>query len=393
MSLDVEVNPRDLEDEYVSGLNRSFGHWGDRRTYEWAFEREVGARAADLMVLRDGGQIVAGSAVSYRQVRSGEEAFLTGVMTGSWTLPQARGKGAFSRVIDESRRLLAARGGTALIAFVTHDNASRRRLVAAGCLEVPTWYVVSNSATPRPASALAVEPSTVTVDELFRAYRRWQSAGPGAYVVYPSVEVWSSQYLERPLPVERLAVAGCHCLVERAASSDRALWIAGRDPAAAVAALLARAIETERQLFFFTAQARLARTGIDLGMVAKPGSITVLDAIETPAEGLSRSGRARGVAVTGWRPRLTGVAGADSLLGNFFLNVPIGVIAMFVAMRTVTESVSEEERPARHPGPGARDGGALQPDLRWRSLRATRWRPRSRSGCSPRSSSCRSTCS
>lgn len=257
--------------------------------YKWAFEREVGARAADLMVLRDQGVIVAGSAVSYRTVRDGDNEILIGVMTGSWTLPEARGHGAFSQVIVESRRLLAARGGTVLIAFVTQDNASRRRLVAAGCLEVPTWYVASNAETLPPADAPIVEPSNLTAHELFRVYRHWQAEGPGAYVVYPSVDIWASQYLDRPLPVERVTAAGGHCLVERSAASDRILWIDGRDPSAAVAALLARAVGTERQLFMFTAQAALAQAGIDLGMVAKPGSITLLDALEGQGDGRGHS--------------------------------------------------------------------------------------------------------
>ncbi len=154
MVLDIEVNPRGLEDDYLAGLNRSFGRWGDRSMYSWDFERQVGARVADLMVLRDQGRIVAGSAVSYRTVRYRDEVLLVGIMTGSWTLPEARGHGAFSLVIEESRRLVADRGGTVLTAFVTRENASRRRLVAAGCLEVPTWYVASNAETsppPRPA--------------------------------------------------------------------------------------------------------------------------------------------------------------------------------------------------------------------------------------------------
>lgn len=282
MQLDVEINPTGMEDEYLSGLNRSFGDWGDRSTYRWDFEREVGTRPADLMILRDQGKIVAGSAVSYRIVRYGVDELLIGVMTGSWTLPEARGRGAFSQVIDASRRLVASRGGTALIAFVTQENASRRRLVAAGCLEVPTWYVASTNETVAPTDAPVVEPGSATVEELFLAHRRSQSGGNAAHVMYPSIEVWASQFLDRPLPVERLTAAGCHCLVERSPVSDRVLWLDGRDPSAAVAALLARAVDAGRQLFVFTTQAGLAQTGVDLGMAAKPGSVAVLHALYGP---------------------------------------------------------------------------------------------------------------
>ena len=278
MTLAVEINPSGLGDVYITGLNQSFGHWGDREMYRWAFEREVNARPADLMVLRDDHEIVAGSAVSYRIVRFEGIESLVGVMTGSWTLPAARGRGAFSQVIDESRRLVASRGGDTLIAFVTQENASRRRLVAAGCLEVPTWYVASNEQTVGPIDAPSVRPSTATVDELFRAYRGWQESGAGASVVYRDSDVWAAQFLDRPLPVERLAVAGCQCLVEHAPASDRVLWIDGQDPAIALAGLLTRAVAMGRQLFVYTLQGELAEALVELGMVAKPGFLAILDA-------------------------------------------------------------------------------------------------------------------
>ena len=277
MTLTVEINPSGLEDTYIAGLNLSFGHWGGREVYRWDFEREVNARPADLMVLRDDHEIVAGSAVSYRTVRFESIESLVGVMTGSWTLPAARGRGAFSQVIDESRRLVASRGGDTLIAFVTQENASRRRLVAAGCIEVPTWYVASNEQTVGPADAPVVSSSTATVDELFRAFRSWQENGAGASVAYGNSDVWAAQFLDRPLPVERLAVAGCQCLVEHAPASDRVLWIDGPDPAIAVAGLLARAVAMGRQLFVFTLHAGMAEALVELGMAAKPGSLTVLD--------------------------------------------------------------------------------------------------------------------
>jgi hypothetical protein len=289
MAFELSVNPAGVEDEYLAGLNRSFGHWGDRSDYRWDLERQVGARVADLMVLRLGGAMVAGSAVSYRMVRFRGEEFLVGIMTGSWTLPEARGLGAFTRIISESRRLVAASGGSLLIAFVTCDNASRRRLVAAGCLEVPTWYVLSTAETLAPLGVSDVTLSARTVDELYRAHLCWLDASPGAHPVYPSAEVWGSQFLHRPLPVERLATAGCDCLVERSADSDRVLWLVGADPSAGIAALLARAVAAQRQFFFFTVDAVLARAGAALGMAVKPGSITVLDAREAPDSPASSS--------------------------------------------------------------------------------------------------------
>lgn len=277
MVLRAEINPSGVADTFLAGLNRCFGHWGDHSTYAWGFEREVGARAADLIVLRDEGLIVAGSAVSYRMVQLDGYQIMVGVMTGSWTLPEARGRGAFGQVIHESRTLTAARGGSLLIAFVTHENASRRRLVAAGCAEVPTWYVVSDPDRPTPSRAAAVEPATATSQELFQAHGDWLAGESGASFVYPSAEVWTSQFLVRPLPVEVVRAAGARCVIERAATSDRVIWTDGRDGPAALAALLKRANGAGRQLFLFTMDPALAQSGADLGMLARPGSLTILD--------------------------------------------------------------------------------------------------------------------
>ena len=170
-----------------------------------------------------------------------------------------------------------------LIAFVTHDNASRRRLVAAGCLEIPTWYVASNHETMAPAEAAVVEPSTAPVAQLFRDFKRWQGRGAGASVFYPSLEVWASQYIDRPLPVERLTAAGCHCLIERAPSPtgscgsmariDPRQWpLSWREPS-----------QRDGSCSFSRWRPGLSRLGIDLGMVAKPGSITVLDPLDQHA--------------------------------------------------------------------------------------------------------------
>ena len=71
------------------------------------------------------GRPVAGSAVSYRRIRHGGRELLAGIMTGSWTLPEARGRGAFGQAIEESRRLVASHGGEALLAFVEPDSRGR----------------------------------------------------------------------------------------------------------------------------------------------------------------------------------------------------------------------------------------------------------------------------
>jgi hypothetical protein len=283
--LDLEVNPPGSIDEYLAGVNRCFTGWGGDAEYRWAFVRAVGAPPADLLVLRDGPALVAGSAVVYRTVGTERGDVLVGIMSGSWTLPEARGRGAFSRLIVESQRLVAAHDGAALIAFVTHDNASRRRLVAAGCREVPSHYLFSTADTTGPHAAPAVATTPVDVEALYRAHMAWVEAGRGAHPRYASAAEWAGQYVLRPLPVEHVAVGGCEALIERSPSSDRVLWLVGGDPGAALAGLLDRALRSGRQLFLYSMDDAVVEAANRLGLTDKPGSLTVLDVPGGPGAG------------------------------------------------------------------------------------------------------------
>ena len=87
----VHVNPPAIQDEYLRCLNTVFGNWGDAEKYFWYFQRKTSFPDPDLMVLKERDRTLAGSAVSYRQIRfpNGGDAVI-GIMTGSWTLPEAR---------------------------------------------------------------------------------------------------------------------------------------------------------------------------------------------------------------------------------------------------------------------------------------------------------------
>src|SRR4051812_19943519 len=123
--LTIDRNPDGIGSEYLRSLNACFPHWGDETVYNWCFERPVAGLKADQMIIRLNGSVIAGSAVSYRTIRfpHGPTA-LAGIMTGSWTLPEARGQGCFTRMIEESVSLAASRGCAGLLAFVTEDNPS-----------------------------------------------------------------------------------------------------------------------------------------------------------------------------------------------------------------------------------------------------------------------------
>src|SRR4051812_39963144 len=107
----VEQNPANIRADYLAGLNRCFDHWGGDARFDWALARSFDGQLSDLLVVREKGTIVAGSAVIYRNVRLGNAGpFRVGIMSGSWTLPEARRRGHFERMIEASQRCAAERG-------------------------------------------------------------------------------------------------------------------------------------------------------------------------------------------------------------------------------------------------------------------------------------------
>src|SRR5688572_29171535 len=100
------------EQRYLDALNVCFDGWGGREMFDWCFRRRCADRLPDVLSLWVEGRRVAGSAISYRHIAlPGGAPATAGIMTASWTLPEARGTGAFQRLIRASLEQVAASGG------------------------------------------------------------------------------------------------------------------------------------------------------------------------------------------------------------------------------------------------------------------------------------------
>lgn len=279
--MDVTINPADPAGRYLASLNACFPNWGGETAFRWAFGRTVRGPAADVMMLSEGGELLAGSAVSYRTLRtaSGQEA-LIGIMTGSWTLPAARGRGCFTRVIEESVRLVSDKGGGFLLAFVTETNASFRRLEAAGATLYPTTYLVS---APTEATGAAIACVEHTAADVLAAPERWFEAfearrAAGSRFLYGSAAEWAGQFLGRGgvCSVVELAGLGFAC-VEQHGDFDRLQGLAPERPeshGALVEALRTRAAARGRRVFLFESEGGATFEGLG----SSPGYLTALAA-------------------------------------------------------------------------------------------------------------------
>ncbi len=206
-------------DEHLAGLNRSFDNWGGRDRLDWVL-RPFGGQSHDVFAAVESGGPIAGSIVSYRYIGYGDQTDLVGIMTGSWTDPPARGRGMFTSMIEHSALLAGERGAVALLAFVTSENASRRRLEAAGSVMVPTWYLSVPAATDHPWAEVDDADSALELVDAARSAR----GGDVARFAYPSLADLRGQLVERSPDVRILATdAGDIAVVERAGSTARVL--------------------------------------------------------------------------------------------------------------------------------------------------------------------------
>lgn len=125
----VIINPVNFKANYIEYLNQCFSNWGDEIQYSWTFERKVGNYSSDIIVLaNEEDEIIAGSGLSFRNIKTQQDEIIEiAIFTGSWTLPNARGRGCFTQIIEVFEKICIEKKIPYLTAFVTESNGSYRR--------------------------------------------------------------------------------------------------------------------------------------------------------------------------------------------------------------------------------------------------------------------------
>ena len=201
----VQVNPPQIDDEYLSCLNLAYNPWGNRQQFEWCFRRESSYPDPDLVVLKIDNEMAAGSGVTYRRVTfAGGSTITVGLVTGAWTLPQFRDQGCFARVIQECVQVTRRKGGALLFGFVRADNASSRQMERLGSAMVPSKYLRSQSrASPQDGVHFQRVPKNAEV--LATLFNKFTGEMPGrTRFDYATVADFSAQFIDRPSATEIL---------------------------------------------------------------------------------------------------------------------------------------------------------------------------------------------
>jgi hypothetical protein len=281
--LKVRVNPEGIDaDLGARFLAHCFGTRWTPAMYRWYLERPFGGESSDRLAVLDGARVVASCGLAYRQLRTADSVVhQVGVLVAACTAPGERGRGCFARVVRAAVDRSAERGCTAVLGFVTAENASGRVLERSGATRVASAYLVSHARRPAGPGTLRLRVARVTQGWPVRAAGRLDGPPPRAGFLYQDTNSWRAQMLERPHPVRALRVGTtCRALVEQVGDTHRLQWLDGepRERLAAIRALAAHAhLRCERFFMYSTHPGDVAAAG-RLGLIARPGYLMALAA-------------------------------------------------------------------------------------------------------------------
>lgn len=280
---EIIINPQDYTTEYIENLNKCFNGWGGEKEYKWVFERKVGDYASDILLIRNEADgVIAGSGITYRKISKGNkgEIINIGVMTGSWTLPAARRKGCFSKMIQSSKEICEKKNVPYLTAFVTESNASYRRLESAGSYLLRTYHLFSPEVPfklNREVEIQELKASTDTIDKLFEAYKKTHI---DALSYTYQREEFLDQYLNRLKKTLILKINDDYAVLEDGTNEVKILLLTYKDPTAFrtnMQLLTNWCLENKSQkAFFFTTKEELFNVCVALGFENVPGYFTIL---------------------------------------------------------------------------------------------------------------------
>ncbi|RMA58956.1 hypothetical protein [Ulvibacter antarcticus] len=282
----IEYNPKGYKQKYIAHLNECFGAWGGDKEYNWVFEQQRGPFVSDLMVIHhDELGVLAGSGVTYRSLKnkSTGQQINTGIMTGSWTLPAARRRGCFSKIIQESRMLCKSHEVPHLTAFVTETNASAGRLASAGSLLVPSYHLFSPSEVYKgdfPKAKLCTASEAIK-KQIFKAFTETEV---DALKFEYSYETFVGQYVDRIKENTILKIGENFAILEAGTNEMKVLLMTYKnlDEAKIVLQCLTNyCIENlNKKSFLYSTQEAFYEMSLALGFESLPGYFTVLDASE-----------------------------------------------------------------------------------------------------------------
>ncbi len=276
----IIINPENYEDIYIYNLNQCFNSWGGRQEYNWVFNRVVGENQSDIIVIKDKhDDVIAGSGITYRKLIIDDHHVTDiGIMTGSWTLPIAQGKGCFSKIIEVSKNICTLKRVPFLTAFVMESNPSFRRLKNAGSSLISTYHFVSKEiyySDIKTITVLKKEPKIYS-----ELYYNFIKAQKGYLKFYYTHEEFYQQYINRSKNTEILQIGDDYAVIEETENIIKVVFITFNTSSLInnTKALANWGLQTKsKKILIFTTKKEIAEALNILGFEYSSGYFTILN--------------------------------------------------------------------------------------------------------------------
>jgi len=225
----IIINPENYKEQYIYNLNQCFNDWGGDKEYNWVFNRIVGKKPSDIMIIKnENNEVIAGSGITYRKLKIDNQKVIDiGIMTGSWTLPEARGRGCFSKMIEISKNICKQNTVPFLTAFVMESNPSYRRLKHAGSHLISTYHFISKEVPYSNEYDISIVKSKSQAGvEIYDIFKKEQKD----YFCFDyTYEDFSQQYINRIKNTELLRIGNDYAIIEESENIIKVLLISYYD--------------------------------------------------------------------------------------------------------------------------------------------------------------------
>jgi len=280
--LKVLLNPGEKGADIGAGfLSRCFATSWTEAMCRWYLQRAFADETPDRLVLMDDQRVVAGCGLAYRLLRTPDaRVHRVSIVVAACTAPGERGRGCYARVLQGAIERSAVRGCTALLGFVTADNATGRGLLRLGATAVPSAYITSEgglNVSRTRVLRLCAAPALDSWPERARARLRGLPGEAGFH--YPDASAWRSQMLERPHSVQALCVGRSgRALVEQVGDTDRLQWLDAtpRERLTAIRTLAGHAQRRRQKFFMYSTRPEDAAAAGRIGLSVRAGFMMAL---------------------------------------------------------------------------------------------------------------------
>lgn len=223
----IEINPKNFQEEYLKYLNQCFNNWGSVKECDWAFKRVVGDLEPDILIIKnENDEVIAGVGIFYRKLVNQTGSIIDiAIAGGGWTLPKARRTGCLSKLLEISHEISAKKNVPFLTSFVMENNTSYGRVKNTGALLIPTYILFSPHKPYSDAIDFSIELIKNQKQVISEVYNKFCKTKNEFVNFSYTIEEFYQQYINRGKNIEIVKIFNDYAIIEETEDTVKVLLI------------------------------------------------------------------------------------------------------------------------------------------------------------------------